>query len=466
MANHSNRMNTFDVIVIAFGAMIGWGWVVSSGEWIEKAGILGTAIGFILGGLMIYFVGLVYSELTTAMPESGGASVFCRRAFGSTGSFICTWIVILSYAGVVCFEACSLATVLQYLFPGFLKGYLYTIAGFDVYLTWLMAAILAALLITYINIRGLKTAAVMQTILTVTIAAVGLLLIAASAFTGDISNMEQQVFVGSSSESVIKNVLSVAVVTPFFLFGFDVIPQVAGEIHIPLKKLGRILVLSIVMAISFYAFVVLAIGYSMNAQEIAAECAGTGMAAAKAMEIAFGSKAMAKVLILGGVCGIVTSWNSFLIGGSRAVFALAQSRMLPAFFAKKHKKYDTPVSALLFIGGLSVVAPFMGRAMLTWIANAASFSCCITYFIVSVAFLVLRKKDAGMERPFKVKCGVAVGIAAMVTSGFMVLMYLLPNSGSTMTKAEWFIFGGWLALGLCMGLACRLYYKEKFGTAG
>ena len=43
-------LNTGDVLVVAFGAMIGWGWVVSSGQWIQNGGIVGTAIGFVIGG--------------------------------------------------------------------------------------------------------------------------------------------------------------------------------------------------------------------------------------------------------------------------------------------------------------------------------------------------------------------------------------------------------------------------------
>ena len=89
-------LNTGDVLVVAFGAMIGWGWVVSSGQWIQNGGILGTAIGFIIGGLMIFFVGLCYAELTTAMPKCGGEHVFSYKAFGPIGSFICTWAIILS----------------------------------------------------------------------------------------------------------------------------------------------------------------------------------------------------------------------------------------------------------------------------------------------------------------------------------------------------------------------------------
>ena len=52
-------LNAWDVLVIAFGAMIGWGWVVSTGGWIEKGGVLGAAIGFVIGGIMIFFVGMI-----------------------------------------------------------------------------------------------------------------------------------------------------------------------------------------------------------------------------------------------------------------------------------------------------------------------------------------------------------------------------------------------------------------------
>ena len=178
--------SAWDILVIAFGAMIGWGWVVSSGGWIQKGGVLGAALGFVVGGVMIFFVGLTYAELTAAMPQCGGEHVWSHRAMGPTGSFVCTWAIILGYVGVACFEACAFPTIISYLWPGFLKGYLYTVAGFDIYASWLIVAILVAFGIMLINIVGAKTAAKLQTILTIIIGGAGILLIVASVINGTI----------------------------------------------------------------------------------------------------------------------------------------------------------------------------------------------------------------------------------------------------------------------------------------
>lgn len=455
-------MSSTDILVVAFGAMIGWGWVVSSGRWIQGAGTIGTVIGFIIGGLMIYFVGMTYAELTPAMPKVGGEHVFSYKAFGPTGSFICTWALILSYIGVVCFEAVSLPTIIQYIFPSFAQGYMYTIAGSDVYATGVIVAAIFTIGIIVLNILGIKAASIFQTILTVVIAAVGIILVVASAINGSPENLEGQVIVGEGFGSV-KNIMAVAVVAPFFLFGFDVIPQVAEEINIPLKKIAKVLLLSIICAVVFYGLVVFAVGYAMNSSEISEAMNGSGLVTASAMEKVFNSAVMAKVLIIGGLCGVITSWNSFLIGGSRAIFSMAESKMIPGKFAKLHRKHKTPTNALLLIGLLSLAAPFFGRTMLVWISDAASFACCLAYLMVSMSFVILRKKEPELHRPFKVKHYKFVGITASILSGLMVVMYLIPGSGATLTVEEFIMVGGWTLLGLIFYIICKKRYKDQFG---
>ena len=461
----SKVLNTGDVLVVAFGAMIGWGWVVSSGQWITSGGVLGTVLGFIIGGIMIYFVGLCYAELTTAMPKCGGEHVFSYKAFGSIGAYICTWSIILSYIGVVCYEAVSFPTILQYVFPKIARGYLYSVGGFDIYFTWLLIAIGMALLILFLNIIGMKKAARFQKILTCVIAAVGIALVAGAAYSGNVNNLQNQLLVGDTNGEIIQNIAKVAIMTPFFLFGFDVIPQAAEEINVPLKKLGKMMILSIIMAVSFYVLVVLAVGYVMNAEQInTSMLSATGLVTADAMGVAFNNANMAKVLIIGGLCGIVTSWNSFLIGGSRALYSMSVSYMLPRKFAVLHKKYNTPVNSLLLIGALSVISPFFGRSMLVWIVDAGNFACCFAYCIVSLSFIVLRRKEADMRRPYKVKHYKFVGIVAVIMSGTMSAMYIIPETNCTLVWQEWIIVGGWILLGIIMAYISKKKYGDKFAN--
>ena len=453
-------MGAWDILVIAFGAMIGWGWVINSGDWITTAGFAGSIIAMLIGGVMVFFVGLTYAELTSAMPQCGGEHVFRYRAMGPTGSFVCTWMIILGYVATSAFEATALPTVITYLFPEFNQVYLYSIAGKDIYLTTILLGVGVAVLITFINIRGAKTAAILQTVLTAIIAIAGILLVVGSAVNGDGANITGQMW-ESGTGTTLGSVFKVACMTPFLFIGFDVIPQAAEEINVPYKKIGKIMLLSIFLAVAWYLLIIFAVCYIMPQSAIAQEMSSqNGLVSAKAIEIAFRSPLMGKVLIIGGLCGIITSWNSFLMGGSRALYSMGESLMIPKMFGKlgKHK---TPEAAIILCGIACVVAPFFGRGVLVWLVDAASFGCVIAYMFVSISFCILRKKKPEMARPYKVKAGRFVGVMAVLMAGFMTLLYIVPASFSAaLVWQEWIVVGIWLALGAFF----YFYSKKKYGA--
>ncbi len=453
-------MGAWDILVIAFGAMIGWGWVINSGDWITTAGFMGSIIAMLIGGVMVFFVGLTYAELTSAMPQCGGEHVFSYRAMGPTGSFVCTWMIILGYVATSAFEATALPTVITYLFPKFNQVYLYSIAGRDIYLTTILLGVGVAVLITFINIRGAKTAAILQTVLTAIIAIAGILLVVGSAINGDGANITGQMW-ESGTGTTLGSVFKVACMTPFLFIGFDVIPQAAEEINVPYKKIGKIMLLSIFMAVAWYLLIIFAVCYIMPQSAIAQEMSSqNGLVSAKAIEIAFRSPLMGKVLIIGGLCGIITSWNSFLMGGSRALYSMGESLMIPKMFGKlgKHK---TPEAAIILCGIACVAAPFFGRGVLVWLVDAASFGCVIAYMFVSISFCILRKKKPEMARPYKVKAGRFVGVMAVLMAGFMTLLYIVPASFSAaLVWQEWIVVGIWLALGVFF----YFYSKKKYGA--
>ncbi len=453
-------MGAWDILVIAFGAMIGWGWVINSGDWITTAGFMGSMIAMLIGGLMVFFVGLTYAELTSAMPQCGGEHVFSYRAMGPTGSFVCTWMIILGYVATSAFEATALPTVITYLFPNFNQVYLYSIAGKDIYLTTILLGVGFAILITYINLKGAKTAAMLQTILTAIIAIAGILLVVGSTISGDASNITGQMWEASTGNTL-GSVFKVACMTPFLFIGFDVIPQAAEEISVPYKKIGKIMLLSIFLAVAWYLLIVYAVCYVMPQSAIVEEMTSqNGLVSAKAIEIAFHSPMMGKVLIIGGLCGIITSWNSFLMGGSRALYSMGESLMIPAFFGKLGKN-KTPEAAIILCGIACCIAPFFGRGVLVWLVDAASFGCVIAYMFVSISFCILRKKRPDMDRPYRVKAGKFVGVMAVIMAGFMTLLYIIPASFSAaLIWQEWVVVGTWLALGVFF----YAYSKKKYGT--
>lgn len=456
-------MGAWDILVIAFGAMIGWGWVINSGDWITTAGFAGSIIAMLIGGLMVFFVGLTYAELTSAMPQCGGEHVFSYRAMGPTGSFVCTWMIILGYVATSAFEATALPTVITYLFPDFNQVYLYSIAGKDIYLTTIVLGVGVAILITVINIKGAKTAAILQTVLTAIIAIAGILLVVGSAINGDMGNITGQMW-ESGAGNTLGSVFKVACMTPFLFIGFDVIPQAAEEINVPYKKIGKIMLLSIFLAVAWYLMIIFAVCYIMPQSEIAKEMMSqNGLVSAKAIEIAFRSPLMGKVLIIGGLCGIITSWNSFLMGGSRALYSMGESLMIPKMFGKLGKN-KTPEAAIILCGIACVAAPFFGRGVLVWLVDAASFGCVIAYMFVSISFCILRKKRPEMERPYKVKAGKFVGVMAVLMAGFMTLLYIIPASFSAaLVWQEWVVVGIWLALGVFFYFYSKRKYGAEFG---
>jgi amino acid transporter len=79
-------MNLKDVMSLAFGTMIGWGWIMLAGVWVAAAGVVGAVAAFIIGAILCIFVGLTYAELTPALPLAGGELVFAYRGLGYKAS--------------------------------------------------------------------------------------------------------------------------------------------------------------------------------------------------------------------------------------------------------------------------------------------------------------------------------------------------------------------------------------------
>lgn len=450
-------LNMKDVLALAFGTMIGWGWIMLAGSWVGNGGTLGAIIAFALGGIMSIFVGLTYAELTPALPLSGGELVFSYRAMGYNASWFTGWFITLAYLGVACWEGPALANALGFLFAGLLPdlGNLYTIQGSEVTGFFLLIGIGGAVIMTALNFFGAKASAIFQTMATVAMAIGGIAFFVCGTATGDIANI-QPMFTTSTG------LVAVLLAVPAMFVGFDVIPQAAEEMNIPLGKIGKVMIIAICMAAGWYMIMILGVAISTPG-EVLAEYVNdpTCVPVANCFAYATGSPLVGKLMIVAAMCGILTSWNGFMVGASRVLFSMGRAKMLPAVFAKVHPKYGSPVAAVAMVGVLTMLSPLLGRSALVWFVDAAAFGTVVAYFMVSLSFCILRKKEPELDRPFKVKGGGFVGFMAVGVALFFCSLYLPIYSPAPLTGIEWILVGGWAVLGVVFFTINKLSKKDE-----
>lgn len=435
-----------DVLTLAFGAMIGWSWVLMTGYWVSTAGTLGTAAAFLVGGVAIALIGLTYAELASAMPKAGGEHVYTLRALGPTASFICTWALLMAYVAVCLFESVALPTALEFLVPAIRFHELWKVQEASVDLGFVLVGVGGAIVMTWINLRGIRTAARVQSIVTLAILISGVLLISGAISFGSADNMVPLMTNGSTG------LLAVLIMVPAMLVGFDVIPQSAEEIDLPPRRIGVLLVVSVLLAVAWYVAISLSVAAGLDATALA----DSEMATADAASALWGTSWAGSLLVVGGIGGILTSWNAFIIGGSRVMFALGESGMLPRVFARIHPRYHTPHVSVLCIGVLSCLSPLFGRTILVWLIDAGSFAVVVAYIFVPLSFLALRRREPDMPRPFRLPAGRFIGALAALLGCALLTLYLPWSPAALIWPQEWLLVLGWSLLGGVFYLYFRL----------
>ncbi len=432
-----------EVITLALGAMIGWSWVLMTGFWVQTAGSLGTLIAFAVGGLAIALIGLTYSELASALPRAGGEHVYTHRALGHRWSFVCTWALLFAYVNVCLFESVALPTAVEYLVPGIRMGTLWTVLGAEVDVGFVAVGAGSALLVTVVNVLGIKTAARLQSAAIGLILLAGALLVSGAAVFGETENARPWI------ASPASGILSVLIMVPAMLVGFDVIPQSAEEINLKPARIGRLLIVSVLLAVTWYGLIAFAVATALSKPELATSTMATGDAATAL----WGDPVAGRLLVLGGVAGILTSWNAFVIGGSRVMFAMAESGSIPAIFARLHPRYRTPYVGVITIGVMCCFAPLFGRTVLVWLIDAGSFAVVVAYLFVPLAFLALRRKEPDLPRPFMVSHPRLVGVGAFVLAIALLTAYLPGSPSALIWPYEWAIVLAWGVVGAVLFLA-------------
>lgn len=448
--SYDKVLNKGDILALAFGAMIGWMWVWTTGTWILAAGVGGAVLAILCGALIVTFVAFCYAELSPAMPIAGAELAYSIRTMGNRQAFIAEWFIIFGCVSVAAFETVAFPTVLAYVFPGYeTHGYMWTLAGWDVYASWVAVGVVGTIIFTFLNYRGVSVAALVNKILTLVLALVGIAFVGGTVSMGDAANIAP-VFTDMNGFFLVLGM------TPLAYVGFNVIPQTAAEINLPYRLIGKILMLSVVMATAWYALITFGVGMALNNEEIAYADAN-GLATLEAAIAVYG-RGVTLVIITGGLCGILTSWIGFFMGGARAISAMARAKMLPEFLGKIHPVYKTPTNAVILIGAITCLTPLLGRKVGVWLIDAGSAGIVFSWFFVCYAFIKLRKHEPDLERPYRAPGGSMMGVLGMIACAFMCIIFLPGMPSALVWPYEWALMLGWIVLGVIFSTWAKSTY--------
>lgn len=444
------KLGKLDILTLAIGAIIGMGAFILPGNKFIGEGVINTFIGLGLGAVVMIIIEKNYGFLLGKNAVAGGEYAFTFKSFGRKHALICGWFLSLAYLSIVPLNATAIPLIAKSMFPGLLeKGYLYRIAGYDIYLYEVILASSALIFFAYLNIKGVKLASLFQTVITLLL--VGIVFFMGAFFT-QMPAFNHEMLVHHFDLGLVdwSGIIKVLAIAPFAYIGFDCIPQVAEEFNFPAKQASGIAVLSILIGLLIYN-ILNVITASRFTREILMS-KDVNWATGQAIEIYFGKLGL-YLLGLALLTAIVAGINGFYMASSRLIFSMARAKALPEWFQVIDLKSKTPKNAIIFIMGVSLIAPWIGRAVLGWIVDMSSIGAAIGYGYTSFSAYTQAKKENN-------KTIQLTGIFGSVSGAMFVCLLLIPGLPASLSLPCYIALGIWSLLGIVFYMVYGKEYKR------
>lgn len=361
------------------GDYFGWNFGMLAG------GFWGLAIATVLMAIMYTAMCLTIAELATAIPFAGGAYAFGRAALGPWGGYLAGIGVVLEYVLAPAVIVNGIVGYVNVLFPG-VPDWAWIIGFFAIFLA--------------LNVFGAKTTLTFELIMT-SIAVVGLFIFAALAIPHfRFENLLDVVPNPGQSEFLPAGFFGIWATIPYaiwFFLAVEGLPLVSEECKDPVKDMPKGLISAILTLLVTGAIVLFLTSGIGGANFIG----GSDSPIPDALALVFGeSHSLVKILALIGLAGLIASFNGIIFGYGRVVFSLSRAGYLPRFLSKVHPHFRTPYVALLVGGLIGAVGAILGNGDI--LIQIAVFGAVISYIMMMLSAIVLRKKNPNMPRPYKV----------------------------------------------------------------
>jgi basic amino acid/polyamine antiporter, APA family len=424
------------LLALGVGAIVGTGILTLIGVGADRAGPA-VLLSFGIAGLICACAALAYAEMSTMMPASGSAYTYSYAVLGEIVAWVVGWSLILEYSLVVSAVAVG--------WSGYANGFLSGI-GIDLPLALTAGPALGGVVnapavaiigvVAGLLMLGTRESATLNTALVAIKIATLVLFVAVALPHFDSANLQPFSPFGFAKtmgpDGVERGVMAAAAIIFFAFYGFDAISTAAEEAKNPERDLAIGIVGSMVACTIIYIVVAAA---AVGALPYTGFAKSPEPLALILREI--GSAGVATLVAAAAVIALPTVLLAFLYGQSRIFLVMARDGFLPLSLASVDPKRGTPVRITLITAALvAIIAGVMPIDSIAALANAGTLA---AFIAVSVAMLVLRRRDPGAKRTFKTPLAWVVGPVAVL--GCLYLFASLPAK----TQQYFFI---WNAIGL------------------
>ncbi|GAB6260966.1 ethanolamine permease [Photobacterium sp. CCB-ST2H9] len=367
---------------------------------LERAGFGGMLLATIVMGLMYLCLILSLAEMSSSIPTAGGGYSFARRAMGPWGGFLTGTAILLEYA----IAPAAIAI--------FIGGYVNELIGID------GPVVYAVFYCVFVGIHLWGAGEALRIMMGITILAVIAIIVFALGMLPhfDINNLFDipvQADVAGASVFLPEGYLGIWAALPFAMWLFlavEGVPLAAEEATNPAKDMPRGIIASMLLLIVFAAVVLILVPGGAGAEAMKSHSAPL----VGALQAVYGTDSLAaKFVNVVGLFGLIASFFSIIYAYSRQVFALSRAGYLPRFLSLSGER-KVPVWALIVPGVIGFLLSLSGEGDL--MITMAVFGATVSYALMSLSHILLRRKEPELARPYKTPGGTLTSGIALVLS--------------------------------------------------
>jgi len=365
-----------------------------------------TPVVFIITGFIFYLTAATYAEATSMYPEAGGSSSFARRAFNEFASFFAAWAQMLNYTITIAISAF------------FVPHYFGAVIGVEALKSApgdIFFGVGVVVVLSLVNVRGVKESAGVNVFLAVVDFATQLLLVAVGIYLV----LDVDVLIENVSFGVAPTWRDFLVAIPVGMIaytGIETISNMAEEAKDERTTIPAAINRVVIAVFAIYALLPIvalsALPVTQNAatgeyttqlgltEEEGGFAGDPVLGVVRAMDQLGVLQAPVEIyvgLLAATILFIAT--NAGIIGVSRLVYSMGLYRQVPDRLRQLHPKYGTPWIGILVFGAIACVAMLPGQA--AFLGNLYAFGAMLSFTVAHVAVIALRIKEPDFDRPYR-----------------------------------------------------------------